>query len=301
MPSWNRALLHAEPVAVPPSGIQKGRATRRASCAGESSDEPPYAPRSLDYRMIWRELASRPVLPGHYPGAFVDWDNSPRKSLESSLVMRNVSIEAFRDGFSKLYEKATLAGSPFIFINAGNEWAEGTYFEPDEERGTALLDVIKIRRGRGPHAPASDRIARDDAEQMKGKPRLPFLISGAGEESRTLDLNLGKVALYQLSYSRIATGAFEHRQRGRKYSGIVVARASARPRRSRVSASGCRRPAAPPALRSPRAASAGFAGSSSGSGLRHALERDLEHLVDPLDRNDLELVLDVLRDLLRGP
>jgi hypothetical protein len=29
------------------------------------------------------------------------------------------------------------------------------------------------------------------------------LDSGAGEESRTLDLNLGKVALYQLSYSRI--------------------------------------------------------------------------------------------------
>ena len=28
---------------------------------------------------------------------------------------------------------------------------------------------------------------------------------GAGEESRTLDLNLGKVALYQLSYSRIIT------------------------------------------------------------------------------------------------
>ena len=27
--------------------------------------------------------------------------------------------------------------------------------------------------------------------------------SGAGEESRTLDLNLGKVALYQLSYSRV--------------------------------------------------------------------------------------------------
>jgi hypothetical protein len=30
---------------------------------------------------------------------------------------------------------------------------------------------------------------------------LPFK-SGAGEEARTLDLNLGKVALYQLSYSR---------------------------------------------------------------------------------------------------
>ena len=30
-----------------------------------------------------------------------------------------------------------------------------------------------------------------------------FMEIGAGKESRTLDLNLGKVALYQLSYSRI--------------------------------------------------------------------------------------------------
>ncbi len=36
----------------------------------------------------------------------------------------------------------------------------------------------------------------------KGKLCFPSE-SGAGEESRTLDLNLGKVALYQLSYSRI--------------------------------------------------------------------------------------------------
>jgi hypothetical protein len=33
---------------------------------------------------------------------------------------------------------------------------------------------------------------------------LPFEY-GAGKESRTLDLNLGKVALYQLSYSRISS------------------------------------------------------------------------------------------------
>ena len=29
--------------------------------------------------------------------------------------------------------------------------------------------------------------------------------TGAGDESRTRDLNLGKVALYQLSYSRMTT------------------------------------------------------------------------------------------------
>ncbi|MDB5958511.1 MAG: CDP-diacylglycerol-glycerol-3-phosphate 3-phosphatidyltransferase [Ramlibacter sp.] len=33
---------------------------------------------------------------------------------------------------------------------------------------------------------------------------LPFFdVSGAGNETRTRDLNLGKVALYQLSYSRV--------------------------------------------------------------------------------------------------
>jgi hypothetical protein len=40
------------------------------------------------------------------------------------------------------------------------------------------------------------------SRQAKGKPELPFYQTGAGKESRTLDLNLGKVALYQLSYSR---------------------------------------------------------------------------------------------------
>jgi hypothetical protein len=44
----------------------------------------------------------------------------------------------------------------------------------------------------------------------KGSLGFPFtgtsgclLKFGAGKESRTLDLNLGKVALYQLSYARI--------------------------------------------------------------------------------------------------
>ena len=36
---------------------------------------------------------------------------------------------------------------------------------------------------------------------------------GAGEESRTLDLNLGKVALYQLSYSRENERHYNERQK----------------------------------------------------------------------------------------
>ena len=47
-------------------------------------------------------------------------------------------------------------------------------------------------------------VGEDKGSNQKGKRAgFPFVLnSGAGEESRTLDLNLGKVALYQLSYSR---------------------------------------------------------------------------------------------------
>lgn len=108
----------------------------------------PYAPRSRDYRSMWREIANRPLPSGHYPGAFVDWDNSPRRRLDTSLVMRNVDLAAFRTGLSDLYEKASRNETRFIFINAWNEWAEGTYLEPDEDLGTAYLDAIKSVVGR---------------------------------------------------------------------------------------------------------------------------------------------------------
>jgi hypothetical protein len=97
---------------------------------------------------MWREIANRPLPSDHYPGAFVDWDNSPRRRLDRSLVMRNVDLAAFRTGFSRLYEKASRTGARFIFINAWNEWAEGTYLEPDEDLGTAYLDTIQSVVGR---------------------------------------------------------------------------------------------------------------------------------------------------------
>ncbi len=103
----------------------------------------PYAPRSLDYRRIWRELSKRPLPANHYAGAFVDWDNSPRKNLQTSLVMRNFDLATFRSGFEALYRKASMASSEFVFINAWNEWGEGTYLEPDQENGTAILEIIK--------------------------------------------------------------------------------------------------------------------------------------------------------------
>ena len=47
----------------------------------------------------------------------------------------------------------------------------------------------------------------------KGKHLLPFSKSGAGKRVRTVDLYLGKVSLYQLSYSRISEKYFTQQSR----------------------------------------------------------------------------------------
>src|SRR5688572_28085249 len=57
--------------------------------------------------------------------------------------------------------------------------------------------------------PLHDHSATPPELNKKGRPLrgLPCPESGAGNESRTRDLNLGKVALYQLSYSRMSRAA----------------------------------------------------------------------------------------------
>ena len=52
------------------------------------------------------------------------------------------------------------------------------------------------RTGRDRIEPADTRAGKQNASRLRG------VLSGAGNEARTRDLNLGKVALYQLSYSR---------------------------------------------------------------------------------------------------
>ena len=81
--------------------------------------------------------SSRTIL-----GAFTDWDNSPRRQYNST-VFSGVSPEVFGDCLIHQYVKAKNAGSPFVIINAWNEWGEGNYLEPDQHYGDGFLKAVK--------------------------------------------------------------------------------------------------------------------------------------------------------------
>jgi hypothetical protein len=77
-----------------------------------------------------------------WPGLFVDWDNSARRGSRG-IIFDGFSVENFKRycvGMSKALKRSS---APFIFINAWNEWAEGTYLEPDNKYGYEKLKVVR--------------------------------------------------------------------------------------------------------------------------------------------------------------
>lgn len=77
-----------------------------------------------------------------YAGFFVDWDNSPRRGKDGT-IFNNVSVDIFEKYLSKQFIKVRQNNCPFVFINAWNEWAEGTYLEPDTHNEYSYLEIIK--------------------------------------------------------------------------------------------------------------------------------------------------------------
>lgn len=99
--------------------------------------------RREDYESVWKRIIKFEKLSEEKnAGAFVDWDNSARKKKQN-LILTNVKINSFYNFFLRQYKRAISANCNFLFINAWNEWAEGTYLEPDEDFKYSYLNAIK--------------------------------------------------------------------------------------------------------------------------------------------------------------
>lgn len=99
----------------------------------------------MPYEEVAEKMVSKKVrtIKTHYLGSFVGWDNSARRGRKPLLIVEGGTPKQFEYYLQKQYQKSIQDGREFLFINAWNEWAEGTYLEPDQRYGFAYLNAVK--------------------------------------------------------------------------------------------------------------------------------------------------------------
>lgn len=95
------------------------------------------------YDEAWEAILNYSPEPKAYPGAFVDWDNTPRRQDRGSLY-EGVTCDKFKKYMTgQIINAREKYKTDKIFLFAWNEWAEGGYMEPDEYREYGMLKALK--------------------------------------------------------------------------------------------------------------------------------------------------------------
>lgn len=92
---------------------------------------------------LWESYETHyPLRPFHY-SVTMGWDNSARRK-NGYAIFYHYSLEAFYVWTTMVIQKLHRNNfeNTFLFVNAWNEWAEGTYLEPDKKYGYANINTL---------------------------------------------------------------------------------------------------------------------------------------------------------------
>ena len=118
------------------------------------------------YDSLAAEMLRRPA-PDYpwYRGLVPSWDNTARRGYDAYVAVDS-SPDAYRRWLAELVRQALERADvtePLVFVNAWNEWAEGTHLEPDDRYGPAWLEATRDGLADGTQAIGmshADRLAR---------------------------------------------------------------------------------------------------------------------------------------------
>ena len=102
----------------------------------------------FDYEdAVAQRLAEPPSAFRRHRGVTLSWDNTARRP-QAPMLFVNFTIRAYHRWLAELVRRLRLAkdvpaDEKLVFINAWNEWAEGTHLEPDQRHGFAYLDATR--------------------------------------------------------------------------------------------------------------------------------------------------------------
>ena len=99
---------------------------------------------TLNYDRTWKRiLKHKPIDEKIFPGAFVNWDNTPRYGARGSFY-GNYSVEKFEKYLEmQIIHSRRIYKKEMLFLFAWNEWGEGGYLEPDIQENYARLKAVK--------------------------------------------------------------------------------------------------------------------------------------------------------------
>lgn len=99
---------------------------------------------SYSYDDTWKRILNmKPRDEKMIPGAYINWDNTPRHKQHGSLDY-GYSSEKFKKYLvAQIKRTKEIYQKNYIFLFAWNEWGEGGYLEPDEQEGYARLRALR--------------------------------------------------------------------------------------------------------------------------------------------------------------
>lgn len=98
----------------------------------------------FSYDKLWTDILTKfPQQKKMYPGAFVDWDNTPRHKNRGSFCT-GVTPDKFKKYLTQQIRRTEeVYGKDMLFMFAWNEWGEGGYLEPDTTNKYKMLEAIR--------------------------------------------------------------------------------------------------------------------------------------------------------------